>query len=101
MNLIMNLWLESEEINFEKLEKMPLEHDENIATTLLVFTSIVLSQKHRESEFRYTRKVWENRTFQGQVFLTHLSEAKIHTIPKKWEKRIQAFKNYGLLKYFT
>ena len=52
MNLIMNLWLESEEINFEKLEKMPLEHDENITTTLLVFTSIVLSQKHGESEFR-------------------------------------------------
>ena len=52
----MNLWLESEEINFEKLEKMPLEHDENIATTLLVFTSIVLSQKHGESEFRQHEK---------------------------------------------
>ena len=44
----MNLWLESEEINFEKLEKMPLEHDGNITTMLLVFTS--------ESEFRQYEK---------------------------------------------
>ena len=41
----------------------------------LVFTSVVLSPKHGESEERM-RKVWENKTFQGQVFLTYFGRSR-------------------------
>ena len=39
----------------------------------LVFTSVVLSPKYGESVFDSTGKLWENRTFQGQVFLTYFT----------------------------
>ena len=47
----------------------------------LVFTSVVLSPKHGESE-ESTGKVWENKTFQGQGFFHILGEAKIPTVLK-------------------
>ena len=40
-----------------------------------VLTSVVLSTKHGESEDS-TGKVWENKTFQGQVFLTHFGRSR-------------------------
>ena len=40
----------------------------------LVFTSVVFSQKHGESE-ESTGKVWENKTFQGQVFLPYFGRS--------------------------
>ena len=41
----------------------------------LVFTSVVFSQKHGESE-ESTGKVWENKTFQGQVFLSYFGRSR-------------------------
>ena len=41
----------------------------------LVFTSVVLSPKHGERE-ESTGKVWENKTFQGQVFLTYFERSR-------------------------
>ena len=41
----------------------------------LFFTSVVLSPKHEESE-ETTGKVWENKLFQGQVFLTYFARSR-------------------------
>ena len=41
----------------------------------LVFASAVLSPKHAVSE-ESTGKVWENKTFQGQVFLTYFARSR-------------------------
>ena len=40
-----------------------------------LFTSLVLSPKHGERE-ESTGKVWENKTFQGQVFLTYFERSR-------------------------
>ena len=41
----------------------------------LVFTSVVLSPKHGESE-ESMGKVWQNKTSQGQVFLTYFVRSR-------------------------
>ena len=41
----------------------------------LVFTSIILPPKHWERE-ESTGKVWENKTFQSQVFLTYFGGSR-------------------------
>ena len=50
----------------------------------LVFTSVVLSPKHGESE-EGSGKVWENKTFQGQVFLTHFGKSRNPCSSQKWK----------------
>ena len=63
----------------------------------LVFTSVVLSPKHGESE-ESMGKVWESKTSQGQVFLTYfgrsgnpyksqnMGKVNSHNTGKVWEK---------------
>ena len=41
----------------------------------LVFTSVALLPKHGESE-ESPGKVWENKTFQGQMFLTYFARSR-------------------------
>ena len=56
----------SEEFHINICVKMGSEIKKNS----LVFTSVILSPKHRENE-ESTGKVWENKTFQAQVFLPY------------------------------
>ena len=66
----------------------------------LVFTSVVLSPKHGESE-KSTGKVWENKKFQGQVFLTYFERSRNPYSSQNLEHGIYLVrKNYGKTQIF-